>query len=283
MIPSFLRRSLLVATLCGVSAAMLSPLSAQAATTTLRGNVTYRERMALPPAVVEVRLLDTSQADAKAPVLARTSVRSTRQVPIPFSLQFDRALLKPGHTYALEATIFVEGRPWFITTTQTPVPEKAKTEIMLVLNRASASASSSPVGTWKAERLGDTPVTEGSRPPLLTIAEDGTVSGFSGCNRVLSKATLNGTQIIFGPMITTRMACLPQLMATEQLFLKNMEATRGWHLAPTGDVLALVDAQDKPTVVFRRQAAENEPAATPAATGTPAAEPAPAPITPTPR
>ncbi|OAG77101.1 lipoprotein-related protein [Acetobacter malorum] len=64
MIPSFLRRSLLVATVCGVSAAVLSPLSAQAATTTLRGSVTYRERMALPPSVVEVRLLDISLADA---------------------------------------------------------------------------------------------------------------------------------------------------------------------------------------------------------------------------
>ncbi|OUJ06801.1 YbaY family lipoprotein [Acetobacter malorum] len=262
MIPSFLRRSLLVATVCGVSAAVLSPLSAQAATTTLRGSVTYRERMALPPSVVEVRLLDISLADAKAPVLARTSLRATRQVPIPFTLKFNRALLKAGHSYALDATIFVEGRPWFVTTTQTPVPKGNTSDIMLVLSRASASTTASPTGTWKAERLGDAPVTESGKPPMVSIAEDGTVSGFSGCNRVHGKATLDGANITFGPMMTTRMACPPPAMATEQLFLKNMEATRGWHLAPTGDVLALVDAQDKPTVVFRRQPAEADESAT---------------------
>lgn len=286
MIPSFLRRSLLVATICGVSAAVLSPLSAEAATTTLRGNVTYRERMALPPSVVEVRLLDISLADAKAPVLARTSLRATRQVPIPFTLKFNRTLLKAGHSYALEATIFVEGRPWFITTTQNPVRAGNTSNITLVLSRASASATASPVGTWKAERLGDAPVTESGKAPTVSIAEDGTVSGFSGCNRVRSKATLDGANITFGPMLTTRMACLPQAMATEQLFLKNMDATRGWHLAPTGDVLALVDAQDKPTVVFRRQSDDTSEGASNTAaptSGTPATDIHPAQITPTPR
>lgn len=286
MIPSFLRRSLLVATLCGVSAAVLSPLSAQAATTTLRGNVTYRERMALPPAVVEVRLLDTSLADARAAVLARTSLRATRQVPIPFTLKFNRSLLKAGHSYALDATIFVEGRPWFVTTTQTPVPEGNLSDILLVLSRASARATTIPTGTWKAERLGDAPVTESGKPPFLTIAEDGTVSGFSGCNRVRSKATLDGANITFGPMLTTRMACLPQAMTTEQLFLKNMDATRGWHLAPTGDVLALVDAQDKPTVVFRRQPADASEGASDTAapaSDNPATDTHPAQIPPAPR
>lgn len=259
--PSFLRRSLLVAAVCGVSAAVFSPLSAQAATTTLRGSVTYRERMALPPAVVEIRLRDASQTGENAPVLARTSLRTTRQVPVPFTLKFDRALLKPGQSYALDATIFVEGRPWFTSSTSTPVPAGKKTGLLLVLNRATAQTARSPAGTWKAERLGDAPVAAGSNPPVLTIAEDGTLSGFSGCNRVRSKATLDGARITFGPMLTTRMACLPQAMMTEQLFLKNMEATRGWHLAPTGDVLALVDAQDKPTVVFRRQPADADHAA----------------------
>nr|WP_159102916.1 META domain-containing protein [Acetobacter persici] len=256
MTPSFLRRSLLVAAVCGVSAAVFSPLSAQAATMTLRGSVTYRERMALPPAVVEIRLRDASQTGENAPVLARTSLRTTRQVPVPFTLKFDRSLLKPGQSYALDATIFVEGRPWFTSGTPTPVPAGKKAGLLLVLNRASAQTARSPAGTWKAERLGDAPVAAGSNPPVLTLTEGGTLSGFSGCNRVRSKATVDGARITFGPMLTTRMACLPQAMMTEQLFLKNMEATRGWHLAPTGDVLALVDAQDKPTIVFRRQPAD---------------------------
>ncbi|GBR26035.1 hypothetical protein AA0473_1045 [Acetobacter orleanensis NRIC 0473] len=234
--------------------------------------------MALPPSVLDVRLLDTSLADAKAEVLARTSLRTRRQVPIPFTLKFNRDLLTAGHTYALDATIFVDGHPWFVTTTQTPMPEDNKANIQMVLSRATATATTTagatagatatPAGTWKAERIGDAPVAEGGKPPLLNIAADGTVSGFSGCNRVRGKATIDGAALTFGPLMTTRMACLPQAMKTEQLFLKNMEATRGWHLAPTGDVLALVDAQDKPTVLFRRQSAEAHESA-PAPTATP--------------
>lgn len=281
MIRSFLRRTLLAATVCGISAAVLPPLSAQAATTTLRGTVTYRERMALPPSVVEVRLLEPSQTDAPAPVLASTSLHATRQVPIPFTLQFNRALLKPGHHYALEATISVNGQPWFSSSTQTPLPENTRSNILLVVNRTRAKANASPAGTWKAERMGETALTEGDAAPQLTIAEDGTVSGFSGCNRVHSKATLDGAHITFGPMMTTRMACLPAAMATEQLFLKNLDATRGWHLAPTGDVLALVDAQDKPTVVFRRQPADKTPDAPTPATDAAGKETPPTPAAPT--
>lgn len=268
MIASFLRRSLLVAAVCGISAAVLPPLSARAATTTLRGSVTYRERMALPPAVLEVRLLEASAADGNAPVLARTSMRTNRQVPIPFTLHFNRGLLKAGHSYVLDATLFVAGHPWFVTTRQVLVPEGSKAAIQIVLSRATdhdttgatATPAASLTGTWQAERLGDAPVAEGSRPPLLSLAEDGTVSGFSGCNRVRGKARIENAALTFGPLMTTRMACAPQAMTTEQLFLKNLDATRGWHLAPTGDVLALVDAQDKPTVTFRRQPAENRDA-----------------------
>lgn len=54
---------------------MLPASEAFARQHTLNGTVSYRERIALPPsAVVEVKLVDVSLADAPARTLARASV-----------------------------------------------------------------------------------------------------------------------------------------------------------------------------------------------------------------
>ncbi|MEV6955411.1 META domain-containing protein [Streptomyces sp. NPDC051183] len=41
----------------------------------------------------------------------------------------------------------------------------------------------------------------------FTIAADGSASGSLGCNRFSAKATVDGTRLTFGPLVTTRMAC----------------------------------------------------------------------------
>ena len=41
----------------------------------------------------------------------------------------------------------------------------------------------------------------------IELAEDGTVSGTDGCNRVTGTWEQDGTQLAFGPWATTRMAC----------------------------------------------------------------------------
>ncbi|WP_332685675.1 YbaY family lipoprotein, partial [Bosea sp. (in: a-proteobacteria)] len=69
--------------------------AASAATATLRGTVSYRERIALPPgAIVEVKLLDVSLADAPARTIAETRV-SGRRNPARYVLRFDRSLIVP--------------------------------------------------------------------------------------------------------------------------------------------------------------------------------------------
>jgi putative lipoprotein len=70
------------------------------------GTVTYRERMALTPgAVVEVKLLDVSIADATAKLIAEQTIRPQHQVPIPFELVYDPAEIDARFTYAVRATI----------------------------------------------------------------------------------------------------------------------------------------------------------------------------------
>lgn len=59
---------------------------------TISGTVTYRERVALPPgAVVTVRVLDVSRADAPATVLAAGAFAVEGQVPVPYALTVDAA------------------------------------------------------------------------------------------------------------------------------------------------------------------------------------------------
>ncbi|BDT99027.1 META domain-containing protein [Nocardia sputorum] len=68
--------------------------------------------------------------------------------------------------------------------------------------------------------------------PTLTIAEDGSVSGSTGCNRLTGSAEVSGTQITFR-IATTKMLCSPEVMEVEQSMLKAMD----------GKTTATVDAE----------------------------------------
>lgn len=84
----------------------------------VHGSVFYLERMALPPgAMLTVQLADVSKADAAADVIAKETKLLTTQVPIPFSLSYDRKAIIESHTYVVQARIEVDGKLRFISTT----------------------------------------------------------------------------------------------------------------------------------------------------------------------
>ena len=87
----------------------------------LSGTVTYRERMALPPnSLVKVRLWDAFERPSSATV-GETSFVAQGQVPLPFQLFFDPALIQASHTYGARASISVEGVVWFESEKPLPV------------------------------------------------------------------------------------------------------------------------------------------------------------------
>ncbi|MGE0463921.1 MAG: YbaY family lipoprotein [Vicinamibacterales bacterium] len=88
-------------------------------TAVLTGTVAYRTRQALPAgAVVEVRLVDVSRADAPADVVARqVLVTKGEQVPVPFSVTYAPGSLESGRRYAMQATIAIDNRVRFRSTT----------------------------------------------------------------------------------------------------------------------------------------------------------------------
>ena len=86
----------------------------QHATANLTGTITYRERIALPPdARVEIQLVDATDEDQTAPILAERLIDQPGQVPIAFSLSYDPATIKASRTYALRVRIRVDEDIWF--------------------------------------------------------------------------------------------------------------------------------------------------------------------------
>ncbi|MEU7764684.1 META domain-containing protein [Nocardia sp. NPDC049190] len=67
--------------------------------------------------------------------------------------------------------------------------------------------------------------------PALTIAQDGSVSGATGCNRMTGSADVSGSEITFR-IATTKMLCSSEAMEVEQAVLKALD----------GKVIATVDA-----------------------------------------
>lgn len=90
---------------------------------TVTGTVACLERIALPPnAIIQVQLQDVSRADAPAKTIAQQKITlGDRQVPVPFELKFDPAIIDAKHTYAVSARIVVDDKLMFISDKSYPV------------------------------------------------------------------------------------------------------------------------------------------------------------------
>lgn len=120
---------------------LLSVLAACATTpprsaASLTGTVTYRERIALPPeSRLVVTISDVSLADAPSVTISQNQITTAgNQVPISFTIGYERTLIRPGRTYAVSARIFdAQGELAWITDTRTALPpEGERVELQLV-------------------------------------------------------------------------------------------------------------------------------------------------------
>jgi putative lipoprotein len=104
---------------------------------TVSGSVLYRERIALPDgAVVIVRVLDVSLADAPSVTVAEQRIEPEHQVPIPFSIDVPRTRLEPRHTYSVSARIEVDGELAWVSDTHHPVATEAPTNADILVVKA---------------------------------------------------------------------------------------------------------------------------------------------------
>jgi putative lipoprotein len=236
---------------------------ALAAKIDLSGQVTYRERIALPDgAYLKIQLVDQTLPNTPPRVAVEAPI-GPGQVPLSFDLKFEDTLILPNHTYALTASISDAGGLLFRNTDPYVVdPLAPATPLVITTNLvahtelpASASAEETP-GTpaildtlWTATSIG------GAAPlprsdVSLTIGADMRAGGSGGCNAYFSQAQLDGDHIAFSGVAATRKACAGAVNAQEQAFFAALAATATWQIA--GDGLTLFGADGKALLVFRR-------------------------------
>ncbi|MEP0546962.1 MAG: META domain-containing protein [Rhodothermales bacterium] len=180
-------------------------MPSETADATLSGTVTYRPRIALPSnAVLSVRLLDVSRADAPSVTLAEERLETAgSQVPLPFSLDYDSADVHPRNRYVVRAEIFdADGVLLWTTDTAYPVVTQGapKSEIEIVLTQVTEADIGGLVSrTWRLAEIrepsGVTISYEGEAPFTLSFGADGRYNGQADCNQYggTFEATPGGT------------------------------------------------------------------------------------------
>lgn len=232
---------------------LVVPGAPRAAEHVLRGEVLYRERIALPPnAVLSVQLADVSLADAPAAVLGEQTVDPAGQVPIRFEIRFDPSVVRPGMGYALQARITVDDKLWFVTDTRhdvDPLTDEAQTVLVKKVGEQAQSDGGPTIygKAWKVELL-DGIESLPERRATFRIDEGGAIGGKGFCNGYFAHAKIDGTAIEIGRAGATQMACAPELMAADAaLFDAFGKAAR---LRADGESLAIADKDGRDILRF---------------------------------
>lgn len=120
---------------------------------TVRGEATYRERIAVPPGTrLEVSLSDVSRADAPAETIGETVLADAGRPPYRFEIDYPPNRIVASHRYSVSARLTHEGRLLFTTDQTYPVITNGHpSEVRLLLKRV---AESRPAGSPGSDRDG---------------------------------------------------------------------------------------------------------------------------------
>jgi putative lipoprotein len=250
-----------VAALAGV---LGTPLGAAGAQAVVRGQASYRERIALVPgAVFEATLIDVSRADASAEVIGRVRVEAPGSLLIRFDIPYDAAKIDERRSYAVRAQILAGARLLFTTDKAYPVLTRgAGTDVDLLLVRVNArgtpDSAQPPTAEledthWTLIELDGKPVPSNlpQEPHLVFQAQPRRVSGSGGCNRLTTDYRRDGERLGFETIARTRRACIGGGMDTEDAFLRALQNVRAFRIS--GQRLELVDEAGRALAVFRAE------------------------------
>jgi putative lipoprotein len=239
---------------------LLAP-AATADDVTFTGEVTYRERIALPPrAELWVTLVSLPRA---TPVVSAAANVGSGQVPLQYTLDVRSDVIATGGSYGLVAEIRAEGRTLFRNSQPVPVDVTAPLPTLILVNFSPDPPHDAPEQVlpperpiplldtaWRVIGIGGDPVLADTEV-TLTIAADLRAGGNGGCNSYFTEADFEGPPLTFGPIAGTRMACTPEVMTQEADLFAALGATVGYELA--GNSLVLVDAAGVPLIELVRE------------------------------
>ncbi|MEM6763240.1 MAG: META domain-containing protein, partial [Pseudomonadota bacterium] len=75
----------------------------------------------------------------------------------------------------------------------------------------------------------------------IQFARGGAVNGNGGCNSFGSQYEMEGANIRFGPLRSTRRSCPPRVMALESAFFAVLDAARRYSVAEGGELIKISD------------------------------------------
>jgi putative lipoprotein len=245
--------------------ALLATAPALAAKVTLPGQVTYRERIALPQqAVLRLQLIDQTQPSA-APRLDVEGAIGNGQVPLSFALTFEDSLIVAGHTYALIATISAGGgmlfrnfEPYVVDPLKPAAPVVIVTSFVGRIEDHATSREPSVAGepdilesTWKATSIGGQPAVPRSTASLQ-IGADMRAGGKGGCNSWYAQAEIDGDSIRLGAITSTPGSCQGDdaRNAEETAYYAALVAAVSWRIE--ANQLTLYDAAGRVVLTFTR-------------------------------
>jgi heat shock protein HslJ/membrane-bound inhibitor of C-type lysozyme len=104
-------------------------------------------------------------------------------------------------------------------------------------------------GPWTVVEAGGSPVPTDAGAEIR-FADDGRVSGRSGCNAFTGPFRLTGEALGLGPLAATRRLCPPDRMAVEERVLAALALTVGFDMRDDGALVLL--GPSGPAVVARR-------------------------------
>jgi putative lipoprotein len=229
---------------------------------TLQGDVTYRERIALPEGgKLSVSLIDLA-APERPGLTATGPIASPGKVPLTFVLNLETEKLDPTHQYALAVKILdADGTVWFRNEEPYAVNPLAPAEpIQIVVNsQGIVDEQELPRGTvnppflnvtWTARTIAGKPTARGA-VSSLSIGKDMRAGGRGGCNNWFAQAKIEETMLAFSAVAATRMACPnDEITAQESAFFDALARTRYWRLR--NDQLSLVDGNGAELAVLEK-------------------------------
>ena len=112
---------------------------------------------------------------------------------------------------------------------------------------SSGSSAALPGTKWELTSLnGNAPVIGTS--VTLFFGNDDMVGGNASCNTYSGSYKVSGSNLTFGPMMSTMMACEPSIMDQEQAYLKSLGDTKSYEA--TAEKLTLKDGSGNTLAVF---------------------------------
>jgi putative lipoprotein len=208
----------------------------------LTGQITYSERMAIPPqSVAVITLRDVTAPNAASTVVAEQRIDlAGRQVPIAFRITVDRSKLQSQRRYAVRGSIVGSDQRFLWVNQDIRYVDVSKPSVavgVLTMSRVSGEAADPEerlkTGEWIIVKLNGTDVPKDARA-MLKFGAGAVLSGRSFCNSFTGTYALAGLSLSLSPKTSTLMACAPDVANMEKLLMQMLSDVQRFEMSEFG-------------------------------------------------